>query len=59
MHYDEERENDKIKNIAQKIKVTLPCYPSLNQHSTITWHFDEMVEKGCADLVKKPKESNE
>ncbi|NQY65344.1 MAG: hypothetical protein HRT38_16830 [Alteromonadaceae bacterium] len=59
MHYDEQRENNRIKNKSQKIKVTLPCSSSVNQHLNITWHLDEIVKATCVGMVKKPKESNE
>ena len=68
MHYDEERENDRAdsgKNIAanvcnksaNKINVIFSYSPSVNQHITITWHLDELVNNGYANLVKKPKEN--
>ena len=68
MHYDEERENDitddgknVIANVynksTNKINVILPYSSSVNQHLTIIWHLDELVNNGYANLVKKPKEN--
>ena len=68
MHYDEQRENDitddgknVIANVcnksANKNNVILPYSSSINQHLTIIWHLDELVNNGCVNLANKLKEN--